>query len=317
MPTTAVVLLSGGLDSMLAVRLLQDQGLTVEAINFRTQFACCQQQAALAARELCVRMTVIAESDDYLEVIKHPRHGYGRGANPCLDCRIHMFQKAARLADEFGAVVVASGEVVGQRPMSQKKRDLALIAHRAGLEDRLLRPLSALLLPPTLAEREGLVDRERLFGFSGRGRRGLIALAQQLGFARIPQPSSGCALTNPEFGKKVFQLLAHQPLAGRWDFELLQVGRHLALDDRHQLILGRRAEENARLEALAERPDAEKCLLLRPRGFVGPTGLVIGPTPERWALHAGQQMLRHAQGAPERGTIEAQGAETCQTFEAA
>ncbi len=139
MTVRAVALLSGGLDSMLAIRILQRQGIEVEALNFRTTFTCCQDQAAQAAEELGVRLSVIAEKDDYLEIVRHPRHGYGRGANPCVDCRIYMFRIAGQWMRERGAALVVSGEVVGQRPMSQKKRDLALIAHRADLTDHLLR----------------------------------------------------------------------------------------------------------------------------------------------------------------------------------
>ncbi|MES1213518.1 MAG: 7-cyano-7-deazaguanine synthase, partial [Singulisphaera sp.] len=221
MSVRAVVLLSGGLDSMLAVRILQRQGIEVEALNFRTTFTCCQDQAAQAAEELGVRLTVVSEQDDYLDVVRHPRHGYGRGANPCLDCRIYMFRIAARWMRESGAALVASGEVVGQRPMSQKKRDLALIAHRAGLTDRLVRPLSARLLPVTAPERELLVDRQQLYGISGRGRSELIALAREFGLKRIPQPSNGCALTEPGFAAKVHDLLGNDPEADRWHFELL------------------------------------------------------------------------------------------------
>ena len=140
--------------------------------------------------------------------------------------------------------MVVSGEVVGQRPMSQKKRDLALIAHRAGLDDHLLRPLSARLLPLTSAERSGLVDRERLFGFSGRGRTELIAVATSFGFSRIPQPSNGCALTEPRFADKVYDLIGSDATADRWQFELLKIGRHVRLDRSTKVVLGRRAEEN-------------------------------------------------------------------------
>ncbi len=193
MSVRAVALLSGGLDSMLAIRVLQEQGVEVEALNFQTLFTCCQGQAAQAASELGVRLSVLSTDDSYLDLIRRPQHGYGRGANPCVDCRIYMFRAAARWMAETAADMVISGEIVGQRPMSQKKRDLAVIARRCGLEDRLLRPLSAKLLPPTLPERTGLIDRQRLYAFSGRSRKGLIELARQLGFSRIPQPSSGCA----------------------------------------------------------------------------------------------------------------------------
>ena len=168
--TRCVTLLSGGLDSMLAIRIMQAQGIEVEALNFKTMFTCCQDLSAQAAHRLGVRLTVVSQEDDYLELIKNPRFGYGKGANPCVDCRIYMFERAEKFMEQIGADFIVSGEVVGQRPMSQKRRDLDVISHQAGLEDLLLRPLSAKLLLPTLPERKGLVDRERLYAFQGRSR---------------------------------------------------------------------------------------------------------------------------------------------------
>jgi len=205
MTRSAVALLSGGLDSMLAIRLVQAQGISVEALNFQTLFTCCRDDAAQAARELGVRLTVLNSQDDYLELVRAPRYGYGKGANPCVDCRIYMFRIARQFMDQIGASFVISGELLGQRPMSQKRMDLAVIARQAGLDDLLVRPLSALHLPPTLPERAGWLDRTQLHGFTGRGRKGLIALARQFGFRSIPHPSSGCALTDPEFSRHVHE----------------------------------------------------------------------------------------------------------------
>jgi len=280
MSIRAVALLSGGLDSMLAIRILQEQGIEVEALNFRTLFTCCQDHAAAAAHQLGVRLTVLADQDDYLDLIRQPRHGYGRGANPCVDCRVYMFQIAARFMNEVGARFVVSGEVVGQRPMSQKRRDLDLICREAGLPDRLLRPLSARLLPPTLPEREGWIDRERLYDFHGRSRKGLIALAERFGFRDIPQPSTGCALTERGFAVKVHDLLAFDEASKRWDFELLKVGRHVRYDAATKIIVGRRAEENEVLRRFYERPEAHDAALLAPVDFSGPTALVVGAAVE-------------------------------------
>ena len=162
MSIRCVALISGGLDSSLAIRLMQEQGIEVEAVNFKTVFTCCQDTSAQAARDLGVRLTVIGQDEDYLDLVKSPRFGYGKGANPCVDCRIYMFDKAKEFMEQIGAQFIVSGEVVGQRPMSQKKKDLAVISYHSGLEDLLLRPLSAKLLPPTLPEREGWVDRSKL-----------------------------------------------------------------------------------------------------------------------------------------------------------
>src|SRR5262245_46437463 len=182
----AIALLSGGLDSRLAIRIVQEQGIEIEALNFRTIFGCCKDEAGQAAQELGIRLTVVGMDDRYLDIIKRPRYGYGKGINPCVDCRIYLFEIARRFMEQTGSSFVISGEVIGQRPMSQKRRDLDIIARDAGLEELLLRPLSAKLMPPTLPERLGLVDRERLYGIEGRSRKELIELARQFGFTDIP-----------------------------------------------------------------------------------------------------------------------------------
>jgi hypothetical protein len=199
---------------------------------------------------------------------------------------------------DSAADLVISGEVAGQRPMSQKKRDLAVIARHSGLEDRLLRPLSAQLLPPTLAERSGLIDRGRLYAFSGRSRKGLIELARRFGFSRIPQPSSGCALTDPAMGEKVFDLIQLQPDNRRWDFELLKVGRHVRFSPAVKVVLGRREEENRALERLFERPDAPSPTLLAPANFTGPVALLTGP-PDEAALEFAAELLLQRARPPE------------------
>lgn len=272
-----MVLLSGGLDSMLAVRLMQEQGLEVEALNFRTTFTCCQDTAAQAAHELGIQLSVIAEEDDYLDLIRRPKYGYGRGANPCVDCRIYMFERARRYMQEREALCVVSGEVLGQRPMSQKRRDLLLIARQAGLEGRLLRPLSARLLPPTLPEESGAIDRSRLHAFAGRGRKPLIELARELGLKSIPSPSTGCALTEPQFAAKVHDLVRLDLQNTPWDFQLLKTGRHVRFDRQTKVVVGRREEENRHLEAMFEAATSRAAALVWPQNFRGPAALLCGP----------------------------------------
>lgn len=293
-PRRAVALLSGGLDSMLAVRIMQQQGIAVEALSFRTMFTCCQDQAGRAAHLLDVPITFLDTDDDYLDLIRAPRHGYGRGANPCVDCRVYMFRLAGRFMEQIGADFMVSGEVVGQRPMSQKKRDLALISRECEFEDLLLRPLSAHRMPPTLPEREGWVDRRQLYGFVGRSRKGLIALAEQFGFDDIPSPSTGCALTEPGFAPKVHDLIRIDPQSSRWDFELLKIGRHLRFDPDTKLVLGRRETENRALVYMAERDDAHRATLIEPDGFPGPTALLIGPANEAALDFALASVLEYA-----------------------
>lgn len=289
-----LVLLSGGLDSMLAVRVLQQQDIEVEALNFKTIFTCCQDQAGQAARRLGVPLTVVSQEDDYLELIKKPRFGYGKGANPCVDCRIYMFERAEKYMRQVGADFLASGEIVGQRPMSQKRRDLDVISHHSGCNDLLLRPLSALRLPPTLPEREGWVDRDQLYGFVGRGRKELIRLARHLGIEEIPSPSTGCTLTEKEFGKAVHDLIRLDSAATRWDFELLKTGRHFRCDHRTKVVVGRRAAENAALEYLHRLPESNSKALLRPHEFPGPTVLIVGPPSDAAIEFAVGLFVRYA-----------------------
>jgi len=302
--TRAVVLFSGGLDSMLALRILQQQGLEVEALNIRTIYTGCQATAARVAVAMGARLTVVGVDDDYLEVIRNPMYGYGKGVNPCIDCRIYMCRMAKRFMEEVGACVVASGEILGQRPMSQKRQHFEVIARRSGLEGLLLRPLSARLLPPTVAEREGVIDRDKLHDFSGRGRRALIKLAERLGISRPPSPSTGCALTEPSFGRRVRDLLRFQPAAGRWDFDLLNHGRHFRFDEQAKIIVGRNSADNAALESFASGEGAPGVVLLLPEGFRGPHVLVTGVASDSAMEFAGALMLRFSgRGAGDRGGV--------------
>jgi len=277
MKVRCVALLSGGLDSMLAIRIMQEQGIQVDALNFKTVFTCCQDQSGQAARELGVPMTVVSQEDDYLEIVRKPRFGYGKGANPCVDCRIYMFEKAKRFMEQVGAQFIVSGEVVGQRPMSQKRADLDTIAYHSKLDDLLLRPLSAKRLPPTKPEREGWVDRDGLYDFVGRGRKPLIELARRFGIKEIPSPSTGCALTERLFSQKVFDLIELNPEAQRWDFEILKVGRHFRMDGRTKIVVGRHQQDNSFLEYAHDLPDASSTALFTPRNFAGPNAVLIGP----------------------------------------
>ncbi len=301
----AVALFSGGLDSTLAICALQQQGFEVEALNIRTTFRCCKTPASQIAAELGVRLTVLTVADDYVEVIRRPSFGYGKGINPCVDCRIYMGAMARRFMEEIGACVVVSGEILGQRPMSQKRRDLAIIAGRSGLEGRLLRPLSAKLLPPTIPETEGLIDRERLYAFSGRARAPLVELARQFGVRRIPQPSTGCALTEISFAPRVRDLIRHQPEAARPHFELLTVGRHMRLDPQTKVIVGRNKQENAWLERFFALEKPEQTVLLVPGNFVGPAALVVGCTDRAACQAAGAILVRYTRQA-DPGNAEVQ-----------
>lgn len=289
----AVAMFSGGLDSSLAIRIMQLQGFEVHAIFVETIFERCHPGVHRGAEALGVPLTVIPPQDDYIEILKHPRFGYGQGANPCIDCRIYMCRYAKRLMEQLGAIVVVTGEIVGQRPMSQHRWQQHLVEKHSGLKGRLLRPLSAKLLPPTIPEIEGLVDREKLYAFSGRSRKPLIELAHQLGITIIPQPSIGCLLTQPSFAPRVFDLLRHRPEASRWEFEILQVGRHIRLSPQTKIVIGRNAEDNAFLETIYRNFRPSGCAYLHPENFMGPDAILIGRLEEEEIQLALKLVIRY------------------------
>ena len=303
--TRCVALLSGGLDSMLAIRIIQEQGIEVEALNFKTMFTCCQDTSAQAARSLGTNITVIGQEDDYLDLVRSPQYGYGKGANPCVDCRIYMFERAYKFMEAVDAKFIISGEVVGQRPMSQKRRDLNIISTNSGLEDLLLRPLSAKLLEPTKPEREGLVDREKLYGFEGRSRKGLIKLARDFGFTEdmIPTPSTGCALTEPEFGNKVHDLIQIQVDDARWDYEVLNIGRHFRFNEATKVIVGRDQKENTQLEYMHRTEDATSTSFLEPISFRGPSALITGPSTDDALEYAAGLIYRYGRSLEGEGYL--------------
>ncbi len=289
----AVVLFSGGLDSSLAVRIMQRQGWQVEALHLQMMFERPKTDLAQKAAGLGVPLVSLPVGDDYIEIIRRPRFGYGKAVNPCIDCRIYMCRLARRRMEQTGALLVVSGELMGQRPSSQKRRYLELVEIYSGLEGRLLRPLSAKLLKPTLPEQEGLIDREKLYDFQGRGRGALIELARELEIPQIPTPSPGCRLTDLSFAPRVRDLLQHDSQSSRADFELLNFGRHIRLDPDHKVVLGRNASENQAIGALAAHYRPARWLLLEPVDFMGPLGVLTGSASPEAVQKAAQLVARY------------------------
>jgi tRNA U34 2-thiouridine synthase MnmA/TrmU len=249
----AIALLSGGLDSTLAVKLIKDQGIDVIAINFTSPFCTCTSKnsgcssAVKSAKELGVPLKVISKGLDYFKIVENPKFGYGSNMNPCIDCRIYIFKKAKKIMEEEGASFLISGEVVGQRPMSQKKHTLRLIEKEAGVEDILLRPLSAKLLPPTLPERMGWVDREKLLAISGRGRSEQIKIAKN-GNIDYPCPAGGCLLTDKFIANRVRDLFRYKKNYDLEDIKLLKIGRHIRVSENIKVIVARDEGECIKLQ---------------------------------------------------------------------
>lgn len=247
----ALALLSGGLDSTLAVKLILDQGIEVEALNFVSPFCLCGKGgcgAPKTAKQLGVPLKVISVGAEYLKMVRKPKHGYGRNMNPCIDCRVFMLKKAKKYAKETGASFIFTGEVLDERPMSQHYKALKTIEEEAGLEDRILRPLSAKLLPETLIEKKGFADREKLLAISGRSRKPQMELAKRFNIADYPCPAGGCLLTYREFANKLRDLFTHKKHVSLADVNLLKVGRHFRFE-KNKIIVGRNETENKTLTA--------------------------------------------------------------------
>ncbi|NPB09036.1 MAG: hypothetical protein GXO17_01655 [Thermodesulfobacteria bacterium] len=296
MKKRVLLLFSEGLDSLLAGKLLAAQGLDVVAVRFITPFFGWswkgrEEEFAAKLREHGFEGFVKDITPEYLKMLANPAHGYGSGFNPCIDCKILMLKEAQKLLDEVGAEIIATGEVVGQRPMSQQRNTLRHIEKEAGLVGRVLRPLSAKKLPPTEYEKAGLVERERLLDVSGRGRKVQLKLAQEFGLKEIPSPAGGCLLTDPSLAPRIrrFFQLKDGRVSPR-EAELLVFGRHFELPTGAWLVIGRNEAENRRLLSLV----GERDVILKLSQIPGPTGLLLLRDDEESLLEAGRLIKRYA-----------------------
>ena len=264
-------LLSGGLDSSLAALALKRQGVEVACIAFVTPFFGAAR-AEKAARAMDIPLIVRPIGEIHLEMVKNPVYGYGKNMNPCIDCHAMMFRIAGEVMAEQGFDFLFSGEVLGQRPMSQNLSALQAVAKHSGMTGRILRPLSARLLPETPMEKGGLVDRSRLLDIQGRTRRRQAKLAKAWGLTEYPPSGGGCLLTEKSFSGRLRDLFLHQPEATIIDVELLKLGRQFRLSPNARLTLGRDQASNEKIKAIARPAD----ILLRAESFTGPLGLVSG-----------------------------------------
>ncbi len=262
-------LLSGGLDSTLAICVLRSQGLRMEAVVFESPFF-SSRAARKAAAVLGVHLHVVDFTADIVELVQHPPHGFGGAMNPCIDCHARMLNRAGALMKELGFDFLATGEVLNQRPMSQNRRSLQIVEKDCGFADRLVRPLCAQLLEPTEPERRGVVDRSRLLALNGRSRQAQMELARQYGIREYPAPAGGCLLTESGFCRKLQDLLTHEGVAETRLVHFLRTGRHLRLPGGAKCIVGRNHMDNVTLEAVATPADALICTVNVP----GPTLLL-------------------------------------------
>ncbi len=245
----AVALFSGGLDSMLAIRLMLEQQIEIHALNFLTIFCTCtskgcMHQATKAAKELKVPLRVMNITKEYMEIVKDPRYGRGRNMNPCIDCRVFTFRKAKSFMEEIGATFIITGEVLGERPMSQRRNAIEIIERESGLKGLIVRPLSARLFEPSIPEQKGIVDRNRLLDIEGRRRVRQIALAKEFGINDYPCPAGGCLLTDKNFSNRLKDLFRYNADYDISDLHLLKIGRQFRIKESTKLFVGHNEEEN-------------------------------------------------------------------------
>jgi len=268
-------LLSGGLDSILAVKVIREQGIEVIGIAFETPFFSAQN-AIKTAEELGIQLIVKDISQEHLAMLKNPKYGYGANMNPCIDCHALMVREAGKIMADEEYHFIFSGEVLNERPMSQTKKSLKIVSNLSGYPDFLVRPLSAKLLPETKAEQYGLVDRKRLLDIQGRSRKRQLNMANRYGLKDFPAPSGGCLLTDPIFSKKLKELFENTKDYSLRDIELLKLGRHFRIQEK-KLIVGRNKEENQKLKEMATGKD----LVLSAEHVPGPIALLCGGGPKR------------------------------------
>ncbi len=304
-PKKVVALLSGGLDSQLAVRMMQKQGFDVSAVAIKTPFCdfdCgrgCGFEIRERADDLGVKLKTVYLGDEYIEMLKDPKYGRGAGFNPCIDCRSMMFDAAKKHMEEIGAEFVISGEVLGQRPMSQHGPALHTIEKESNLKGKIVRPLSGALLPASDAEKQGLIKRENLGMIRGRSRQMQLEMAKQYGIEDPPNAGGGCLLTDPSFGLRAKDLFKHTQTPTINDIDLLKVGRQFRFDEFCKIVIGRDQNENMIIRSLCMQQD----ILLEARDHMGPTSIIRGAVSDDKLKLGAAMTLRYSDAPKETESV--------------
>jgi len=273
--TTGIGLISGGLDSILAAKILMGQGIRIVGVSFKTPFFGATR-AKKASEKIGFELRIEDISEEHIEMVKNPKHGYGKNMNPCIDCHALMFRHAGRIMESERADFLFSGEVLDERPMSQNYRSLKVVAEESGYAEHIMRPLSAKLLPPTRPEKEGKVDRETLLDIRGRSRKRQMELAERFGITDYPSPAGGCLLTEAGYSKRLKDLLEHKKKTSVREVELLRFGRHLRMNDNTKVIIGRNERENNEITSRIGSDD----IVIETEGYPGPVGIICGGAGE-------------------------------------
>ncbi|MDL1987401.1 MAG: tRNA 4-thiouridine(8) synthase ThiI [Deltaproteobacteria bacterium] len=302
----AIGLSSGGLDSILSALILRDQGIEVEWISFETPFF-SSAKARQAAYKTKIPVTIKNITQVYLKMLKNPPCGYGKHMNPCMDCHALMFRLAGTIMKNKGFNFVFSGEVLGQRPMSQTKASLRYVEKHSGIDGYILRPLSARRLPLTIPEKEGLVNRELLLDISGRSRKPQIKLAEKFGITEYPNPAGGCLLTDKGYSARLKDLLGHQNTYTEKELHLLKYGRHLRFDNNTKLIIGRTRQDN---EKIIKYHNPSRDTVIKVKDFPGPIVLVPHRASKDIIIKAASICAGYSK-APDNTKVDAQVVNSC------
>ena len=294
-----LLLFSGGLDSCLAAIILKNLGFKVEGLYFKTYFF-DERKALRMAKRIGIKLRVVDISKEHLEIVKNPKYGYGKGMNPCLDCKILMFKKAKEIMEREGFDFIATGEVLNERPFSQSRKAFKIIEEETSLKGLIVRPLSGRILPKTLIEEKGIIDRKKLYNIKGKRRKKQIELAKRFGLKEYPQPAGGCILTDPQFSKRLRMLLKACKNPVKSDIELLGSGRNFWRNSA-LIVVGRNEEENEKIKKLARKGD----ILIELENYPGPTTLIraYGGSAKKHLEFAKQLTKRYSRKARNKNDV--------------
>ena len=287
-------MISGGLDSILAARIIKEQGIDVIGICFKSYFF-NEKNAQRMTEQIGIRLEVVDFSKEHFEMVKNPKHGFGKNMNPCIDCHAMMMNYAGELLKKFEADFIITGEVLNQRPMSQNKQALNTVKKESGFSDKILRPLCALNLEPTEMEKNGLVDRSKLLNISGRSRKIQMELAEKYGIKDYPSPAGGCKLTEPNYAIRLKDALTRNEDLSEKEIELLKYGRHFISEDNTKLIVTRNGEEGEQIKSLLDENDT----VFLASKFNGPTGIISGSYTEKDKELISKIVARYGKGKNE------------------
>ena len=292
--TRALAMISGGLDSILAAKLIKDQGIEVIGICFKSYFF-NEENAIKMTKQIGIRLEVVDFSEEQFEVVKNPKHGWGKNMNPCIDCHALMMKHSGRLLEEFNADFIITGEGLNQRPMSQNRQALNIVKKESGFSNKILRPLCALNLDPTEMELNGLVDREKLLKISGRSRKPQMELAEKWGIKEYPSPAGGCKLTEPNYSIRLRDALNRNENLTQKEIDLLRFGRHFISSNNVKIIVTRTAEEGTEIKKILSKED----LVFLPSHFNGAMAIIHGDAKDKDKELACKLVSRYSKGRDE------------------